>query len=164
MTKFSLKPILLRGAAILCAAGFMFSVTGADAGECPKGKELKSPRDIENKASVGVKRETLALIDLKGWRNVGELSLRTRRLTIAPYGVVPTHVHNDRPSIVYIVSGEIIEHSALCSVEILHKAGETTPEFGPGHEHWWENRTNQPVVLTSSDVIAPEYMDRPEDM
>jgi len=163
MTHVYFKPIQ-RGAAIVVAALALTVGGGAYAGECPKGQELKTPRAIPIKDSVGMKRETLAAVHLKGWRDVGDLYLRTRRLTVAPQGVVPTHVHDDRPSIVYVLSGEIVEISALCAVEILHKAGEWTPEFGPGHAHYWENRTNQPVVLTSSDVISPEHFDRPEDM
>jgi hypothetical protein len=46
-------------------------------------------------------------------------------------------------------------------VPIRHRAGAFTPEFGRGHRHWRENRTNQRVVLTSSDVVPPEMMDDP---
>jgi len=73
---------------------------------------------------------------------------------------LPYRDHDDRPSIVYIISGEIKEHSALCAVPILHRAGEWTPELGKGHAHWWRNVGNVPVVLTSSDVL-PEMMEDP---
>ena len=132
---------------------------GATAGVCPPDKVLTTPRKIEAKDSVGVGRETLSVVDLKGWRGVGALFLRTRRLTIAPHGIVPTHEHEDRPSIVFVVKGELIEHSTLCSVPIRHKAGDWTPEFGPGHAHWWENPTNKPAVVTSSDVVDKETID-----
>jgi quercetin dioxygenase-like cupin family protein len=138
------------------ALACLSSITAAQAGSCPKDKVLTTPRSIESKDSVGVERETLATVKLAGWRGVGELFLRTRRLTIAPHGVIPTHDHEDRPSIVYIVSGELIEHSTLCSVPIHHKAGEWTPEFGPGHAHWWDNPTDKPAVVTSSDVVDQE--------
>jgi quercetin dioxygenase-like cupin family protein len=136
--------------------------TVASAGSCPPDKVLSKPRDIGDHKDVGVKRKTLAVIDLSKWRTVGDLRLRTRRLTIPVGGVVPTHEHDDRPSIVYIVKGEIIEHSTLCSVPILHKAGEWTPEFGPGHAHWWENKGKTEVVLTSSDVVPPDQLDGPD--
>ncbi|MFO1151623.1 MAG: cupin [Alsobacter sp.] len=138
----------------------VLSSTGvAQAGACPKDKVLATPRSIESKDSVGVERETLATVKLAGWRGVGELFLRTRRLTIGPHGVIPTHTHEDRPSIVYIVEGELIEHSTLCSVPIVHKAGDWTPEFGPGHGHWWENPTKKRAVVTSSDVVDQETID-----
>lgn len=142
--------IALAIAAVAASAGY------AQAGTCPADKVLKTPRKIESKDSVDVKRETLATVKLAGWRNVGELFLRTRRLTIGPHGIVPTHEHDDRPSIVYVVSGVLIEHSTLCSVPIRHKAGEWTPEFGPGHAHWWENPTGKTAVVTSSDVVDQE--------
>lgn len=139
--------------------GAILAARGASAGSCPAGKDLATPRAIESKDSVGVDRETLSVVDLKGWRNVGPLFLRTRRLTIAPHGIVPTHEHEDRPSIVFVVEGELIEHSSLCSVPIHHKAGEWTPEFGPGHAHWWENPTSRKAVVTSSDVVDKETID-----
>jgi hypothetical protein len=147
----------IAGAIAFAALGW----GGASAGGCPADKVLKEPRKLPDVEEKLLKRETLAVIPLKGWRGVGDLLLRTRRLTIGPGGFVPTHFHNDRPSIVYIVKGEIIEHSNFCSVPILHKAGEWTPEFGDFHGHWWENKTGQEVVLTSSDVIPPDQQDAP---
>jgi quercetin dioxygenase-like cupin family protein len=129
------------------------------AGECPKDKVLTTPRSIESKDSVGVTRETIGLIALKNWRGVGELFLRTRRLVVAPGGVVPTHNHDDRPALVYVVSGEIIEHNTVCAVPITWKAGEDSAEFGPGFGHWWENKTDKAVVLISSDVVDQETVD-----
>ncbi len=131
------------------------------AGECPADKALAKPRQLDDVAEKHLKRETLAVIPLKGWRGVGDLLLRTRRLTIGPGGFVPTHYHDDRPSIVFIVSGEIVEHSTSCAVPILHRAGEWTPEFGDFHGHWWENKSGTDVVLTSSDVIPPDQQDMP---
>jgi len=120
---------------------------------------LAQPREIEERPDIRIKRETLAVVKLEGWRGVGDLYLRTRRLTIAVDGIIPTHQHDDRPSIVYIVDGEPIERSAFCAVLVTHRAGEWTPEFGAGHAHWWENRTGREVVVLSSDVIPPEAFD-----
>ena len=145
---------------IAAALAALFAAAApAEAGQCPKDKVLTVPRDIEGMDGVGVSRETLATVDLKGWRGVGGLFLRTRRLTIARPGIVPTHEHDDRPSIVFIVKGELIEHSTYCSVPIRHKAGEWTPEFGKGHAHWWENPTDQEAVVTSSDIVDQETVD-----
>lgn len=153
-----------RHIALSWGAAVALAVLGAGqakAGECPADKVLQQPRKIEDVAEKHLKRETLAVIPLKGWRGVGDLLLRTRRLTIEPGGFVPTHYHNDRPSIVYIIKGEIIEHSTSCSVPIIHRAGEWTPEFGDFHGHWWENKSDSEVVLTSSDVIPPDQQDMP---
>jgi quercetin dioxygenase-like cupin family protein len=85
--------------------------------------------------------------------------LRTRRLVVAPGGIVPTHSHDDRPALVYVVNGEIIEHSTHCAVPIVWRGGEDSPEFGPGYGHWWENKTDKEVVLISSDVVDQETID-----
>ncbi|MBL8703028.1 MAG: cupin [Alphaproteobacteria bacterium] len=151
---------LARSLALALAAGALTLATApAHAGECPVDHRLTTPRAIEEKPDIGVKRDTLAVVPLKGWRGVADLYLRTRRLIVAVDGIVPTHQHDDRPSIVFVAKGEIVEHSAFCAVPILHREGEWTPEFGPGHEHWWENRSGKEVVLLSSDVIPPEYFD-----
>ncbi len=141
------------------------------AGECPPDQKLAEPRELEMAPDIGIKRPILAAVPLTGWRDLGEMSLRLRQLTVLPGGVVPTHWHNDRPSIVYVISGEIWEHSNHCAVPILHRAGEVTPEFGDSHGHWWENTTDEPVVLISTDVVpwidSPHYESskgvRPED-
>ncbi|MGL5115956.1 MAG: cupin [Beijerinckiaceae bacterium] len=136
-----------------------FAAAPAAAGECPADKVLKQPRKIEDMPDRHLKRETLAVVSLKGWRGTGDLLLRTRRLTLGKDGIVPTHYHDDRPSIVYIEKGEVIEHSTFCSVPITHRAGEWTPEFGAFHGHWWENKSGAEVVFLSSDVIPPEQQD-----
>ena len=139
--------------AVLSASFSGLATTLALAGACPPDKVLTSPRPIENAPDVGVDRPILHEVDLTGWRNMGNFKLRMRRLTVAKDGIVPTHDHDDRPSIVLVQTGELIEHSAFCSVPILHKEGESTPEFGKGHRHWWENKSGAPVVLISTDVV-----------
>lgn len=146
MANFLLRTTIAVG---LTALGSGVALAGA----CPADKVLTTPREIENAPDVGVDRPILHEVDLTGWRNLGQFKLRMRRLTVAKDGIVPTHDHDDRPSIVLVQTGEIIEHSAFCAVPILHKAGESTPEFGPGHKHWWENKSGAPVVLISTDVV-----------
>lgn len=152
----------LAGRAALVLGLAALSAGTAQAGTCPKDQVLTEPRKIPEAPDVGIRRETLSIVNLTGWRGVGDLRLRTRRLTVAVGGIVPTHQHDDRPSIVYVVKGEIVEHSALCAVPILHREGEWSPEFGKGHAHWWENKTDKEVVLTSSDVVPPDMLDDPD--
>lgn len=143
--------------AALAAAALVVAGSGAaTAGECPADKVLVQPQALADAPDIGVDRPILSTVDLTGWRGMGNFMLRLRKLTIAPHGVVPTHAHGDRPSIVHIVSGEIVEHNAYCAVPILHRAGDTSPESGEGHIHWWENTTDQPVVIFSTDVVPFE--------
>jgi len=142
------------------AAAFAIAVAApAFAGECPADKVLKTPQKIENVTDDSkLKGEIVNTVDPSGWRGMKGLMLRTRRLTIQPGGFVPTHSHADRPAIIYIVSGEIVEHSTECSVPVVHKAGESIAEFGSGLQHWWENTGKEAVVLTSSDLVPVEMM------
>ena len=146
MSKSSLR---LTG---LCAAALVAFSAPALAGECPADQVLTEQRGVEEVPDVGVKRPVLTTVDLTGWRGMGNFMLRLRRLTVAADGLVPTHSHEDRPSIVYILKGELIEHNDRCAVPIVHREGEWSAESGK-HIHWWENKTGEEVVVLSTDVV-----------
>ncbi len=146
-------------AAAILAASFAVLSGAAFAGECPAGNVLKTPQNIDTVTDASkLTAEVVDTVDPSGWRGMKGLMLRTRRLTILPGGFVPTHSHEDRPAIIYIISGEIYENNTKCSVPILHKAGESIAEFGAGLKHWWVNKGTEPVVLTSSDLVPIEMM------
>ncbi|WP_067253960.1 cupin domain-containing protein [Methylobacterium sp. CCH7-A2] len=151
-----------RDALRAATAGAAVSLIGAQAAEaagCNETSKLAKPRDLANIPEKFLKRQTLSEVHLEKWRGVGNLFLRMRRLTIAPGGFVPTHYHDDRPSIVYMLKGELWEHNSFCSEPIVHREGDWTAEFGPFVGHWWENRTNSEAIVLSADVIPPEYKD-----
>ncbi len=146
-------------AATVFFASFAILSGAAFAGECPSDKVLKTPQNVDNVTDASkLTAEVVNSVDPSGWRGMKGLMLRTRRLTILPGGFVPTHSHEDRPAIIYIISGEIYETNTKCSVPILHKAGESIAEFGSGLKHWWENKGTEPCVLTSSDLVPIEMM------
>ncbi|OYW62484.1 MAG: hypothetical protein B7Z31_00875 [Rhodobacterales bacterium 12-65-15] len=150
----SVAVTLKLGLGLGLGMGLALAATSAAlAGQCPADQVLTEPRQIEEAPDVGVTRPVLHAVDLTGWRGMGSFNLRMRMLTVDVGGTVPTHAHDDRPSIIYVVSGEIVEHNSFCAVPIVHKAGDSTPEFGQGHRSWWANKTDQPVVLISADVI-----------
>jgi quercetin dioxygenase-like cupin family protein len=128
--------------------------------ECPPDKVLKTKGQIEWKDDTGVRRKLLAIIDLTGWRNIGNLRMRTRRLTVPPGGIIPTHEHNDRPSLVFFVKGDLIEHNNVCAVPIVHHQGTMDIEWGD-YAHWWENKTKSDVVLIGTDIVSPDFLDNP---
>jgi len=155
---------LQRGLSIrhgLCAAvlvtGAVLSAS-ASAGECPADKVSSGVRTQGETQPKGVTDTVLASIDLaKEKVNLSDHQLRTRKLVIQPGGVVPWHSHEDRPALIYIVSGTIEEYASNCSVPIVHKAGDISVEKS-GVQHWWKNTGKAPVVLLSSDV----FHDRPK--
>ena len=138
--------------AALTIAG-AFAAAPAFAGECPADKMKPNVREKVDFKPVGVTDVTLGAIDLeKQPAHLKDRELRFRKLTIEPGGIVPWHSHGDRPAIIYIAEGEIVEYASNCSVPITHKAGEVRPETS-GTSHWWENLGNKTVILFVGDVM-----------
>ena len=95
----------------------------------------------------------LTAIDLaKEPASVKDRLLRLRRLDIKPGGVVPWHSHANRPAIIYIVQGEIVEYASSCAGPIRHHAGEAATETH-ATAHWWKNTGSETVVLLSADLF-----------
>jgi quercetin dioxygenase-like cupin family protein len=101
----------------------------------------------------GVTVELLATVDLgPEIEGMAGRQLRMRKVTIAPGGVFgPTHDHQGRPGIVYVLQGSITDH----------RDGVSTG-YGPGvgwpedrtTTHWLENPGTIPAVEISVDVVA----------
>jgi quercetin dioxygenase-like cupin family protein len=133
---------------IACAA---FAGT-AHAGDCPADKHMANATKPVDHAVQGVTDTTLGAIDLgKEQAKIAGRELRLRKMVIQAGGVVPWHSHDDRPAVIYVAEGEIVEYASNCAVPILHRAGETRKETN-GTSHWWKNHTNTQVVLFIGDV------------
>ena len=133
-------------------AGSAATATTALAGECPAGKIKVNAREKVDFKPVGVTDVTLGSIDLeKQPANIKGRELRFRKLTIEPGGIVPWHSHDDRPALIFVQQGEIIEYASNCAAPILHKAGEIRPEVS-GTSHWWKNLGTETVILYVGDV------------
>ena len=76
--------------------------------------------------------------------------LRARRIVFAPGGTVAEHSHAERPGIVYVLEGSMIEHRGE-AVRIV-KAGDTWVEDA-NTVHWLENSSDTPCIFLSVDVI-----------
>jgi quercetin dioxygenase-like cupin family protein len=133
--------------------GATMAATNAFAGECPAGKMQANVRPPVNTPASGVTDTTLGSIDLgKEQVMLKDHELRFRKLTIAPGGVVPWHSHADRPALIFVAQGEIVEYASNCSEPIVHKAGDIRPETS-GTSHWWKNLGDQTVILYVGDVL-----------
>jgi len=145
-------PSVAAFVALFVAAGFAF------AGECPADKRVADGQGQKPgpTAPIGVVDVVRSSTDLsKEPAAIAGRQFRLRQLDIAPGGVVPWHSHNDRPAMIYIVSGEIYEYSSSCAVPILHKPGDVASEK-KGTSHWWKNTGTAPVVLISVDLFPGE--------
>jgi quercetin dioxygenase-like cupin family protein len=138
-------------AAVAFVASTGFAVT-AQAGECPAGKMKANARQMVHLPGAGVTDSTLGAINLgKESAKLKGHELRFRKLVIQPGGVVPWHSHDERPALIYIAEGEIIEYASNCAAPIHHKAGEISTETR-GTSHWWKNLGEVPAVLFAADV------------
>src|SRR5262249_45739893 len=137
----------------IIAGATLVGVSAAAAGSCPTDKMKADVRPPVTDAAKGVTDTVLAAIDLeKEPANIKDRQLRLRKLAIAPGGIVPWHSHADRPAIIYVAEGEIVEYASNCSVPIMHKAGDVRPETS-GTSHWWQNLGNKTVILFVGDVL-----------
>lgn len=133
-------------------AGSLAIASSARAGECPADKMKPGAREKVDYKPVGVSDVTLGSIDLeKEPAHIQGRELRFRRLTIAPGGVVPWHSHDDRPALIFVQQGEIVEYASNCEVPITHKTGDIRAEVF-GTSHWWKNLGKETVVLYVGDV------------
>ena len=134
-------------------AGFAFTAP-AFAGECPAGQMRADATKAVTTPAKAVTDKVLATIDLSQEKvALNGHMMRVRRLDVQPGGVVPWHSHEARPALIYIVSGEIVEHASNCAVPIVHKAGEVARETH-ATAHWWQNNGKAPVDLLSFDIMA----------
>ena len=132
--------------------GSMVAASTAFAGECPADKMKPNVRAMVDYKPVGVSDVTLGSIDLgKQPAHIEGRELRFRKLTIEPGGIVPWHSHDDRPALIFVQQGEIVEYASNCEVPITHKAGDIRPEVS-GTSHWWKNLGKETVILYVGDV------------
>ena len=145
-----------RLAPLAAAAAIIVASTAAFAGECPADKVTTNFQHPGGIAPVAVTDEVLAAIDLSQTTLDAEGRMfRLRRLDIQPGGVVPLHSHADRPAILHIGEGTIVEYRSTCAVPIVHHAGDVIIEAG-NLEHWWRNEGDALVVIFSSDILHVE--------
>jgi quercetin dioxygenase-like cupin family protein len=128
------------------------TTSAALAGECPANRVKPNAHQMVDYKPVGVTDVTLGSIDLgKQPAHIEGRELRFRKLTIEPGGIVPWHSHDDRPALIFVQQGEIVEYASNCVDPIVHKAGDLRPEVY-GTSHWWKNLGKETVILYVGDV------------
>lgn len=139
----------------LAAAFAAVALSGAaHAGECPAGKVTVDGQKPGATANKDVTDTVIGSIDLANEApHLADSKFRIRRLVVQPGGTVAWHSHGERPALIYIVSGAIVEYRSTCAVPITHRAGEVAAEIHTT-QHWWKNHTRKPVVLLSTDILG----------
>ena len=143
------RSLVFAGAAL----GACLAASAAFADGCPADQKKADARGPVDFKPVGVTDTVIASIDVsKDPFDIKDRNFRMRKLTIEPMGIVPWHSHADRPAIIYIVEGEVVEYASNCAVPIVHKAGDVVAET-PEVSHWWKNLGDKTVVLLSADLL-----------
>jgi quercetin dioxygenase-like cupin family protein len=153
MTTIEIGNRTRRSAAIVAFTLATAAAAGvATAGECPADKIKPNAREKVDFKPVGVTDVTLGAIDLeKQPAHIKDRELRFRKLTIEPGGIVPWHSHDDRPALIFVQQGEIVEYASNCAEPILHNPGDLRAEVF-GTSHWWKNLGTETVILYVGDV------------
>ena len=144
----------MKAMQIAAAVAAIFSMS-AFAGECPADKRVADGKGqaMVSHGAKGVTDVVRASTDLaKEPAALKGRVFRLRELNVEPGGIVPWHSHNERPAMIYIVSGEIMEYASNCAVPIVHKAGDVASEK-KGTSHWWQNHSGVPSKLISVDLF-----------
>lgn len=140
-------------AGVLSLTAIAAMPASAVAGACPADKAGVDVRAMDATPAKDVTDTVITSIDVaKEPAHIEGRLFRLRRLTILPGGVVPWHSHADRPAIIYVVSGVVTEYASSCSVPIVHRAGDATPELHVT-SHWWKNTGKTTAVLLSADLL-----------
>jgi quercetin dioxygenase-like cupin family protein len=159
----SVWPRVAVGLIALAAIGF--AATSAFAGECPADKRVADGKGQPPGPTmpVGVTDVVRASTDVAKTFGIKGRLFRLRELTMMPGGIVPWHSHNERPAMIYIVSGEVVEYASSCAAPIVHRTGDVAPETF-GTSHWWKNTGTTPAVLISVDLLPTEMKADPHMM
>ena len=128
---FKLNAQVLRQGVVLVGAtiGLIAIASNAKAGECPAGQMKPNVRSMVDYKPVGVTDTTLGAIDLeKQPAHIAGRELRFRKLTIEPGGIVPWHSHDDRPALIFVQQGEIVEYASNCEPRSCTKLAISGPK------------------------------------
>jgi quercetin dioxygenase-like cupin family protein len=146
---------LMRASAIAACsiAAAQLGAAPAFAGSCPANKVTTDGQKPGPAAHKNVTDTVITSTDLaQEGPKLKDHKFRLRRLVIQPGGVVACHSHEERPAIIYIISGSVTEYASTCAVPIVHKAGDVARETHTT-KHWWKNTGAKRAVLLSADIL-----------
>jgi quercetin dioxygenase-like cupin family protein len=99
----------------------------------------------------GVSAVALRSLDLSDEMDfVKGRSLRMRKVTLQPGGIIGLHNHVGRPAISYVLEGEVVYHQEG-KPDVFLTPGQGFAE-GKATTHWAENRGRVPAVWIAVDI------------
>ena len=104
--------------------------------------------------NVGQTEELLRSLDLSNeLQSTQGRTMRMRKVTLAPGGVLGLHNHVDRPAITYLLQGEMTYHQDGKPDQVVHPGGGFAE--GRATTHWAENTGKVPAVWVAVDIPKP---------
>jgi quercetin dioxygenase-like cupin family protein len=82
-------------------------------------------------------------------------SLRARKVTLAPGGVVGVHQHTVRPGVLYVLEGELTEFRNDQDGALTRQKGDTSFEKD-GVIHWWRNDSGKVAIALVVDIVPKD--------
>jgi len=140
----SWKLRFVQNGALALMGVLLLAISQTAAAQEAKPQETKG-LSVDSKDVLGVAPQ---IPELKGY------SLRMRKITMEPGAVIAHHTHANRPTVVYLVSGEFTEVRDDVP-EIIRVPGEQWVE-GADVVHWGANRGQVPTVLIVVDIVPEE--------
>jgi quercetin dioxygenase-like cupin family protein len=102
--------------------------------------------------TVGQSEELLRSIDLSNEMDTTKgRTLRMRKITLQPGGVLATHNHVDRPAVTYLLQGQMTYHQEGRS-NVVANPGDGFAE-GRATTHWAESTGKNPAVWIAVDIV-----------
>jgi quercetin dioxygenase-like cupin family protein len=102
--------------------------------------------------TVGQTETQLRAIDLTNeLDSASGRTLRMRKLTLQPGGVLGVHNHVDRPAVTYLLEGQITYHQDG-KPDVVINPGNGTAE-GRATTHWAESTGTVPAVWIGVDIV-----------
>ena len=112
--------------------------------------------------TAGVSGDELSRILLEHYGDtLQDATFRAREVVIEPGGTVGIHTHDDRPAMVYVLEGEVLEYRNDSKEPLVRKAGDAFAE-GPEVAHWLENVSDVPARAYAVDIL-PAAQDAARD-
>lgn len=106
------------------------------------------------KQTVGQTQELMGTMDLSGEIGSGAgRTLRLRRITLQPGGVLGIHTHADRPAVTHLIQGQMTYHPEGKPAVVINP-GQGAAE-GKATTHWAENTGKVPAVWIAADIFVP---------
>ncbi|MGE0740558.1 MAG: cupin domain-containing protein [Hyphomonadaceae bacterium] len=118
--------------------------------ECPAERTRDNARADTELQSVGVTGVDIGFVPLA---SDPTRSVRLRRLTIAPGGVIGWHDHSAVQGMALVVSGEMVEFRNTCLDPMTYRAGDVAREDATT-AYGWRNETDEDAVVLTAHVVV----------